>query len=87
MVDNSYPVGAVRLILAVRLLPDTVKFCADDAVPLVALKAVKVPVSVMAGVDGVFTVPLTATFCVVAPVEAMAILPEGVPVAVAARRA
>lgn len=35
-------------------------------------------------VGAVFTVPLTATFCVVAPVEVQAILPAGVPVAVAA---
>jgi hypothetical protein len=45
----SNPVGAVTVISAVKLLPDTAKFCAAEAIPEQAAKAERVPVVVMVG--------------------------------------
>jgi hypothetical protein len=50
VVEISKSAGAVIIILAVRLLPDTVKFCSADAVPAQPEKAVSgVPVTFIVG--------------------------------------
>jgi hypothetical protein len=51
VVEISNPAGAVILILAVRLLPDTVKLCSAEAVPAQLVKAVSVADTLM---DGAF---------------------------------
>jgi len=46
---NSKPVGAVTVISAVRLEPETVSVCVPDAVPAQVEKEVNVPVNVTTG--------------------------------------
>ena len=58
-VETSKPVGAVTTKSATRSIPETVKVCALDAVPVVEVKVVRVvAVRVMVGVAA--TVPVTA---------------------------
>jgi len=51
LVETSKFVGAVTVIFAVRFAPVTLKFCAAEAVPAVAVKGFSVPVVVMEGPD------------------------------------
>ena len=51
-VETSNPVGAVTVMLVVRLVPETVKLCAADTDPEQDVKALKVPVVVIAGEGG-----------------------------------
>ena len=48
-VDTSKPDGAVATIFAVRLEPETLKFCVDEAVPAQVLRAAGVPLVVIVG--------------------------------------
>jgi hypothetical protein len=47
--ETSNPVGAVATKFAVKLLPETLKDCAVEAVPYVVVKAVAVAVPVIVG--------------------------------------
>ena len=48
-VEISYPVGAVNIILFVKLTPETLTVCVADATPVQAVKAENVPDVVIVG--------------------------------------
>ena len=48
--DSSYPVGAVRMTLAVRSAPETMMLCEADAEPAQTVIAAKLPVTDIVGV-------------------------------------
>src|SRR5207248_689897 len=82
--EISTPVGAVMTTGADELLPVTVKVPAVPAVPAVVVPRLSVlGVTVMAGVVTALTVPVTATFCAVAPVLVSVMLPVTGPCAAA----
>ena len=83
-VDTSKLAWAVIVTLLVRLDPLTEKVCAVEAVPCVAVKAAKEPVTVIDG--GGTTVPLTATVLLLAPLLETVMLPLGEPTFAAVRR-
>lgn len=84
LVDTAYPVGAVIVMLPDKFVPLALKVCAVDGVPTVVLKPLRFAGEAVT--VGVFTVPLTATFCVVAPLLATVTLPEGEPADAPVRR-
>ena len=49
--DISNPDVVVKVMPAVRFVPDTVKICAGEAIPEQVLKPVKLPVTVIVGTD------------------------------------
>jgi len=72
---------------AVKLLPLTLKLCGVEATPCEVLKAGSSDgVTLIDGVEGGLTVPLTATFRVSAPVLATCTLPTKVSAAAAVKR-
>ncbi len=83
-VETSKLAGAVIMTLPVRLVPLTVKVCAAEAVPCVAVKAASVLDTVVDGGDT--TVPLTATVLLLAPLLETVMLPLGEPTVAAVRR-
>ena len=83
-VDTSKLAVAVTVTLPMRLAPLTVKVCAAEAVPCVAVNAASVPVTVIAG--GGTTVPPTPTVLLLAPPLETVMLPLGEPTFAAVRR-
>ena len=74
-VETSKPVGALAVMLAVKLVPVTLRVWAAEALPDTVENAVRVPLVEMTGVAAV-TVPETVMFCVVAPPPEMAMVSE-----------
>ena len=81
--------GAVKVILPVRLLPDTVKLCAVEAVlttTLPKLVMLVVEACMAGGIVSAIPVPLNDTFFVVAPLLVIDIDPVLEPVLVGLKR-
>jgi hypothetical protein len=78
LLETSKPVGAVTVTLPVRFAPLTVKVCAAEAVPAVAVKLPR-DAGLTLKDGGALTVPETASVRDVAPALATLILPVKTP--------
>ena len=76
-VETVNPVGAVTVIFADRLFPPMLSICEAEFCPTFTLpKCRTTGLFVIAAKGVLIPVPLTVTFCVVAPVALWVIEPE-----------
>ena len=87
MVYESVPVAPIIIFVVVEVVYQSAVPEGETVTPILIL-SVPLPLPVTAVATGnTFTVPLTDTFCELAPLEVIVIVPVGVPVAELVSRA